>query len=196
MNSNKKRLELLRPSEIKTQRAKLSLIFIPIAPLEWHGPHLPLGTDPINAHKLCLELANEIGGVVHPPLYVGTDIIRSKRGVKCFGFKKYHRIMGMDFPGFPVKSFYWKESIFKNIVTEIVRICRRNGYKYIVLMSGHGGENHTKIMTEISRRMSSPKSKVIYFIGFWTRKGPMENVGHADKYETSMILKYSPSLVN
>ena len=186
----------MRPHEIVKEKDNLSLIFIPIAPIEWHGPHLPLGTDPLNAHNLCLELAEEIGGVVHPPLYAGTDIIRSKQAVKCFGFKKYHKIMGMDFPGFPIKSFYWKESVFKNVVTEIVRICQRNGYKYIVLMSGHGGENHTRIMTEISQRMITLKSKVIYFIAFWTKKGPMQNIGHADKYETSVILKYSPSLVN
>lgn len=191
-----RQLELMQPDEIDREKEILSLIYIPIAPLEWHGPHLPFGTDPLNAHRLCLELAGETGGVVHPPLYAGTDIIRSEKAVRRFGFEKYYRIMGMDFPGFPVKSFYWKESVFKNIVTEIVNICQRNGYRYIVLMSGHGGENHTKIMTEVSHKLTTPMSRVIYFITFWTKKGPMKNIGHADKYETSLTLRYSPSLVD
>lgn len=37
--------ELLRPDEITAERAHCLEAYQPIGPLEWHGPHLPLGTD-------------------------------------------------------------------------------------------------------------------------------------------------------
>ena len=40
--------ELMRPSEILEAKERCSLIYLPIGPLEWHGPHLPFGVDPIN----------------------------------------------------------------------------------------------------------------------------------------------------
>ncbi|MBA7497819.1 hypothetical protein ES704_00551 [subsurface metagenome] len=37
------------PHKLHEELEKLPLIFIPLAPLEWHGLHLAIGTDPINA---------------------------------------------------------------------------------------------------------------------------------------------------
>lgn len=52
------------PHQLREELKRLSLIFISLAPLEWHGLHLAIGTDPINAEHVALEVAKRIGGVV------------------------------------------------------------------------------------------------------------------------------------
>jgi creatinine amidohydrolase len=55
--------ELMRPPDIVKERARAPLAFIPIGPLEWHGPHLPmvLKTD---GYRL-LIIVNGHGAVNH-----------------------------------------------------------------------------------------------------------------------------------
>jgi creatinine amidohydrolase len=43
------RFECLRPHEILEEKERFSVAYLPIGPLEWHGPHLPIGTYPLNA---------------------------------------------------------------------------------------------------------------------------------------------------
>ncbi len=72
------RFELMRPDEILEEKKRLPLVFLPVGPLEWHGPHLPLGTDPLIAYEIAIRLAREIGGVVLPPFYLG-----DREGTRC-----------------------------------------------------------------------------------------------------------------
>ncbi len=60
------RIQYMLPHQIQEEFNKLPLIFLPLATLEWHGPHLVMGVDPINAEFVALALAKEIGGVVLP----------------------------------------------------------------------------------------------------------------------------------
>ena len=71
------RLQWLRPDEILAERQRCPVIYLPLGPLEWHGPHLPFGTDPLQAEHTALLLAEKLGGVVHPTLYIGTERERS-----------------------------------------------------------------------------------------------------------------------
>lgn len=41
--------------------------------LEWHGPHMPLGADGIQSKELFVRVAEKIGGVVLPMLFMGPD---------------------------------------------------------------------------------------------------------------------------
>jgi hypothetical protein len=40
-------VQYLRPDQVVASRDANGIIFLPLAPLEWHGPHLPLGVDPL-----------------------------------------------------------------------------------------------------------------------------------------------------
>ena len=44
-------------------------VYVPFGPIEWHGRHLPLGTDALKAHGILCKTAEAFGGVVHPPIY-------------------------------------------------------------------------------------------------------------------------------
>ena len=66
------RLELLRPHEIAARLALRPIVYVPVGTLEFHGEHLPIGLDALNAHGICLRAAARDGGVVYPALYYGT----------------------------------------------------------------------------------------------------------------------------
>ena len=81
--------ELLRPEQLVIEREKCPLIFLPISPLEYHGPHLPLGTDVIISYAVAIDLCKRIKkGVVFPVVSTGTDREKPKWMLKNFGFKE------------------------------------------------------------------------------------------------------------
>ena len=81
-----RRFERLLPNQIAAEMARCPLIFLPVGPLEWHGPHLPLGTDALIAYQVALRVANQVGGVVLPALYCGTERHRSAEQLRYLGF--------------------------------------------------------------------------------------------------------------
>ena len=48
-------LELLRPGEILAERERCSIVYLPVGPLEWHGPAMPYGTDALLAQETRLQ---------------------------------------------------------------------------------------------------------------------------------------------
>src|SRR5579864_5564960 len=122
---HKVQYELMTPGEIVAARARCPVAFVPVGPIEWHGPHLPLGTDALVAHHLAVRAARIVGGVVLPALFAGTETVRlpgSGAGqLGALGFSDDERVVGMDFPGFPVKGLYFEESAFGVTVRELVR---------------------------------------------------------------------------
>ena len=61
-------MEYLRPGEIMAEKERFSVVYLPIGPLEWHGPAMPYGTDPLMAQELARAAARITGGVVMPTL--------------------------------------------------------------------------------------------------------------------------------
>ena len=45
------RYEWLRPGQLVARRNECPLVIVPVAPLEYHGPHMPLGTDPLSTGR-------------------------------------------------------------------------------------------------------------------------------------------------
>ena len=56
--------ECLRPDEILEEQKNKSIVYLPIGPLEWHGPAMPFGTDPLAATEVARRAAAITGGVV------------------------------------------------------------------------------------------------------------------------------------
>ena len=93
------RIECLLPGQLNEEQKRCPLVFVPIGPLEYHGPHLPVGTDAINATQCALEACRRLGkGVVHPTLYWGTERERPEWMLESLGFERSDWIVGMDFP--------------------------------------------------------------------------------------------------
>jgi creatinine amidohydrolase len=161
--------------------------------MEWHGPHLPLGTDALVAHHLALRVAGVVGGLVMPALFAGTDALRppeeGAQGLGALGFQGNERIMGMDFPGFPVKSLYFEESVLGITVREFVRRLKAEPYRLIVLVNFHGAGNHGRTLDRIAlEETDEPRVRVIRPTLAGRPRRPGVDPGHAEKWETEIVM--------
>ena len=124
----------LTPREFRERLSSAPIAYLPLGTLEWHGEHLPLGSDGIQSQGFFVELAKRAGGIVLPMLFSGPDMRQEHEG------RDYY---GMDVLSFPnaapgqlTGSAYWLEQeFFEQLLDRIVRQLVRAGFKIIV---GHG----------------------------------------------------------
>jgi creatinine amidohydrolase len=161
--------------------------------LEWHGPHLPLGTDGLVAHHLALRVAAQTGGIVLPPYFVGTEtVLRPGTGpgqLQALGFAGSERIIGMDYPKNAVRSLYFEESAFGITVREVVRLLKIEPYRLIVLMNFHGAEGQIRTLERIAlEETDKPRVHVVLHPSRERPRMAGIDPGHAERWETSMVL--------
>lgn len=191
------RFELLTPDEIIEKKSKCSIAYLPIGPLEWHGPHLAVGMDPMNAEAVSREIAKKIGGVVLPTLFFGTERERSPQMLKNIGFKGEEWVVGMDHPNNSMLSLYSPEDIFGLIVREYLRMLVKQNFRLIVIISGHGAENQLNTLERLAKEFSAEtKSTVISYMALpsFIEEEPL--IGHASKTETSILSFLYPECVD
>jgi len=162
---------------------------LPLGVLEYHGPHLPLGTDLYRAHYVACETAAAEPAIVFPalPFTVNTE---------C-----------KIYPGGVVTHDRLMFELLENICDEI----SRNGLHKIIAFSGHGG-NKWFLPLFVQLMLDKNKDYVIYFLnnrgidpdavgGYMDVKVfrsifETDTYGHADEWETSEILHIRPDLVH
>ncbi|HET6486559.1 MAG TPA: creatininase family protein, partial [Spirochaetia bacterium] len=151
-NDREVRFERLRPAQVNQERTRCPLVFLPIGPLEYHGPHMPVGTDPLVATNLALETCRRMGkGVVMPTLFWGTERERPEWMVESLGLPKGSWVVGMDFPTALWKSHYYPEQIFAMVVAAQLEMLIAGGYRVIVLVNGHGATNHLLTLERLAK---------------------------------------------
>ena len=181
------RLQWLGPDEINAERARCPVVYLPIGPLEWHGPHLPFGTDPLQAEHTALALADKIGGVVHPTLYIGTERERPKTLLRDLGFNGDEWIVGMDFPSNKERSYYYAEDVFAVIVRFTLEQLISHDYRMVVLVNGHGATNQIQQLQRLASECTQRgPAKVLYTFDLDIEQD--DDAGHATITETSAIL--------
>jgi len=62
-------LQFMRPAQVEAAGRAFPVVYVPFGPIEWHGPHLPVGNDALKAHAILVKTAQQFGGVVCPPVY-------------------------------------------------------------------------------------------------------------------------------
>lgn len=197
------RFELMRPDQLIEEQKRCSLVFVPVAGLEYHGPHLPLGVDALNATFTAYEVCRRMGkGVVLPTLFWSTERERPGYMAESLGFRTTDWIVGMDFPTALWKSHYYQEHIFGLVLASKIEMLISHDYKVLVIVNGHGAVNQRAVIDRISKHYSHTTDTLVV----WDLALPKELfeknlVGHADLYETSLMLYYqsllgSDSLVN
>jgi Uncharacterized protein, putative amidase len=191
------RFELLRPGEIQEEKERCPVVYFPVSPLEWHGPHLPVGMDPLNAEAIATKLAEKNGGVVLPTLFWGTERERTPEMLKNIGFSGDEWIVGMDFPKNCMPSLYASEEVFGVTIREYLRLLVVQGYKLIVMVNGHGGENHINTLERLAREFTeTTDSVVIYTFATYTVEEDKHDLGHATQRETDIMLSLHPDSVD
>ncbi|NLG48940.1 MAG: creatininase family protein [Chloroflexi bacterium] len=185
----------LGPTEFRQRLAEAPIAYLPLGTLEWHGEHLPLGSDGLQSSGFFTELAKRVGGIVLPMLFLGPD-----RHEKANGRDYY----GMDLYGFPKGqpqqldgSAYWvNNELFGQILEAILARLARAGFKIVVAHghcpSGHFFQDHIEAWS---------KQFGLELYTCW-RPRPEEADGlgimtdHAAANETSLMMALHPDLVH
>lgn len=152
---------------------------LPFGILEKHGPHLPIGTDLINARWVALHSAAQEYAVVFPAYYFGQiDEARHQPGTIA-----YSRHMQLD------------------LLQETTDEMARNGCKKILIVNGHGG-NLSLLPYFAQTELQMPHDYVVYVYWWDNHNGPgrpkqqTTNDMHAGESETSHTLISRPDLVH
>ncbi len=192
------RYELLRPDEIIAAKEKFSVVYLPVAPLEWHGPALPIGTDPLLIETVARLTAEKIGGVVLPTLFLGTERERAPEMLASIGFEDTSQyIVGMDFPKNTMPSMYAREDIFAITVREYVRLLVKQEYKLIAIMNGHGATGQVQSLDRLCAEFNGESSsRVIQVMGLAQNNEVDFQSGHATKFETAVNMFLDPDSVD
>jgi len=189
-------MEFLRPEEIVAERDRKSIVYLPVGPLEWHGPAMPYGTDPLMAQEVARAAAKRTGGVVMPTMFFGTEADRPAYILKAKGFDNADNlyIKGMDVPKNCLKSMYAREEIFALMVRENLRMLVEMGYKLIVIVNGHGAWGQTGSLRRLCVEFSNETpSKVITMMPNPQKEGEPElDFGHGCQVETSFMCYLRP----
>ena len=160
------------------QQSKLTCL-LPFGILEKHGPHLPLGTDLLNVRYAALHAAQQEFAVVFPEYYFGQI------------FEAKHQ------PGTVAYSLELQLKLLEETTDEMAR----NGCKKIIIVNGHGGNEHL-LPFFAQAQMASPKDYVVYVLdGERSRPGgpAKKSTGidyHAGENESSNTLYTHPDLTH
>ena len=167
------RCEALRPAEIEERIRIFPVAYVALGTIEWHGHHLPLGTDGLKVQKLCVRVARCAGGVVMPTVYFAAG--------------------GVPFPwtmNFPINTV---EELLVHLFGNLAKF----GFKVIVALSGHYSMDHylavKRSSLEAMRRgetciYAAPEIELTFDHGY---RGE-----HAAKWETSLMCSLQPDMVD
>ena len=171
--------ELTGPDFVKAIRKAQGVCLLPFGILEKHGPHLPIGTDLINARWVALHSAAEEYAVVFPAYYFGQiDEARHQPGTIA-----YSRHIQLD------------------LLQETTDEMGRNGCRKILIVNGHGG--NLSLLPYFAQTELQQRHNYVVYVYWWdNRNGPgrpkqqTTTDMHAGESETSHTLVTRPDLVH
>jgi creatinine amidohydrolase len=160
------------------------VVIIPCGSIEEHGTHLPLCTDSIQAEHVAICVAQKTDSLVAPSLRYG--LCNSTR----------------NFPGTITISF----DSLRNIMTDILDDFIRNGFKKLLVISGHAGGSHMtaiKIAAKevVNKHMNEKKKTRImvcsdYDFAFNLKDEDLDDRdSHAGTIETSRVMAIRSDLI-
>jgi len=169
------RIEFLHPKELDEAKAACATIFQPLGTIEWHGVHNVLGLDAVKAHALCLRAARKGGGVVAPPLFGGVG-----------GLSESHTFI-MD----PEDNVFSR--LLRPWLEQLCREMARDGFRAIIILTGHYGAAQQIVVRETAVRMS--RALAIPVLGtpeYWLALDVGYTGDHAAWGETSLMMHLFP----
>ena len=190
----------LFPSEVAEARTRTGLVILPIAPIEWHGPHLAMGCDALLAHAFARRLAREFRCPYFPPLFVGTERERRPEMLEALGLDRGRYVEGMDFPAHPVASAYYREEVFAQLVRETLNVLfGRLRFPHVLIVNGHGADNQKAVLDRLCREFNALRAgapRVMWVYPGFPRSVVAGSIGHAASEESSMLAATWPDCVD
>jgi creatinine amidohydrolase len=166
--------------EVQDLRTRTDMVIIPIAALEQHAHHLPIGTDYLNGLERAKLVAQRADVLVAPILLPGNS--------------PYH----MEFAG----TISLSSQTIQQVYFEAVQSLLQHGFKRFLLLNAHGGN---QIITRyIADRINHETAGIAVDLGdatapFLTRTAAPAKPAfdrHGGVGETAAALYLTPSLVN
>jgi len=105
-------------------------IIVPFGTVEQHGPHLPLSTDTLQAWAVAARAAEKVGAIVAPPVHYG----------QCSSTRNH--------PG----TITLTGDTLRALAGDLINSLSRQGFKKIILFSGHAGSIHMAALREAAER--------------------------------------------
>ena len=168
--------------EVQQLRTRTDMVIIPIAAMEQHALHLPIGTDYLNGLERAKLIAQKTPVLVAPILLPGNS--------------PYH----MEFAG----TITLSSQTIQQVYFEAAQSLMKHGFKRFLLLNSHGGN---QIITRyIADRINQETEGIAVELGdaaapFLSRTAPAANQTrvfdrHGGVGETSTSLYMMPNLVN
>src|SRR5216110_1680690 len=159
-------------------RRSQATCLLPFGILEKHGPHLPLGTDLLDVRYAALHAAEQEYAVVFPEYYFGQI------------FEAKHQ------PGTIAYSSELQLELLQQTTDEMAR----NGCKKIIIVNGHG-ENEHLLPYFAQSQLDQPHDYVVYVFDQRSPEtgGPPKKTSmdmHAGESETSKMMIARPDTVH
>jgi len=188
----------LTPTEFRQRLAQAPIAYLPLGTLEWHGEHLPLGSDGLQSHGFFQRLAREVGGIVLPMLFLGPDRRQVMDGRELYGMDICHaqdesqcyETQQLD------GSAYWvPDETFGIILDATLKQLARAGFRIVV---GHGHGPSTKFYQEHAAEWKARYGLecLVCWGGEHDREGLGIQVDHAAMNETSLMMALHPEMVH
>jgi len=168
--------ELTGPDFLEAIQRSQGTCLLPFGILEKHGPHMPIGSDLLNARYAALHAAEQQYAVVFPEDYFG-QISEARHE-----------------PGTIAYSRDLQLALLQATTDEMAR----NGCKKILIVNGHGG-NGSLLPYFAQSQLDKPHDYVVYLFDQRTPAtgGPKKKTSidaHAGESETSKMMIVRPDL--
>jgi creatinine amidohydrolase len=163
----------LLPEELESAWKECPVAYCAWGALEWHGPHLPLGLDGLVAERFAERLADQVGGVLLPTVWLPITTLPHDLSLSI------------------------QTQVVKGIWRDLLNELWRAGARLVCLISGHYAQGHE---IELYRTaLDSMRAHPDFFVLAAT---PLEILGrdeyldHAARWETAQLLTVRPDLVH
>lgn len=172
----------LTAEELRAKAASDAVVVLPVASMEQHGPHLPVGVDTILCGGVCrlaAERADDVEVVVAPTLWCG--------------MAEHH----MAFGG----TFTFDIPTYRAVLLALLKSLERHGFHRVVIVNGHGGNIAAlaAFLPDFAHETSLSIRATTYFLLAQEAMQPFmqdqASVLHACEVETAMMMLLAPETV-
>ncbi|NLG50484.1 MAG: creatininase family protein [Chloroflexi bacterium] len=201
MSEETVRYERLRPAQIVARREACPVAYLPIGTIEWHGEHNPVGLDTIKMHALLERCAQQIGGLVFPPLYYGEHREQALMEANAMDRDKIAEKMHLppsNFdPGYMYHSVEQQNTNYHHLLLHIMHEIKSLGFRVLVIGAGHYPLlDHARAAVAVFHQTQDrPKMIAWAMTGYELVSDQFQPCGdHAGKWETSLLMHLDPGM--
>ena len=173
----------LTAEDLRARAAQDAIVVLPVASMEQHGPHLPVGVDTYLCEAVCKAGAER--AVADVPVVVAPTL--------WCGMAEHHMAYG--------GTFTFDIPTYRAVLLAFLRSIERHGFTRVFIINGHGG-NIAALNSFLPDFARETKLKVLATTYFELSRADLaqfledqKSVHHACEVETSMMMVVIPERV-